>query len=291
MFEKNADFLDDTQTRKIAQTRVLIVGAGALGQLVAHTLIRMGFLHLWIADGDCFEESNQNRQLYATPRTVGMKKVAVLREKLLEINPGASIRALDVFVDADNGWRLALDAFVDAESGQRLGMDAFVGAESGQCLAMDAFADVESGQRLGMDAFVGAESGQRLAMDASVGAESGQRLAMDANILVDCVDDGKVKRFLGQLAGSLGICLVHGAVEGWFGQVSTVYPGDDTMALLYPADKKQTVSALMVTVEVIAALQAAEVVKLAVGSDDILKHRIMYVDMRTCDFSVVKVKR
>lgn len=262
MFEKNADFLDDTQTRKIAQARVLIVGAGALGQLVAHTLIRMGFLHLWIADGDCFEESNQNRQLYATPRTVGMKKVAVLREKLLEINPEASIRALDVFVDADNGWRLALDAFVDAESGQRLGMDAFVGAESGQ----------------------------RLAMDAIVGAESGQRLAMDANILVDCVDDGKVKRFLGELAGSLGICLVHGAVEGWFGQVSTVYPGDDTMALLYPADNKQTVSALMVTVEVIAALQAAEVVKLAVGSDDILRHRIMYVDMRTCDFSVVKRK-
>ena len=276
MFEKNADFLDDTQTRKIAQTRVLIVGAGALGQLVAHTLIRMGFLHLWIADGDCFEESNQNRQLYATPRTAGMKKVAVLREKLLEINPGASIRALDVFVDADNGWRLALDAFVDAESGQRLGMDAFVGAENGQCLAMDAS--------------VGAENGQRLAMDAFVGAESGQRLAMDANILVDCVDDGKVKRFLGELAGSLGICLVHGAVEGWFGQVSTVYPGDGTMALLYPADKKQTVSALMVTVEVIAALQAAEVVKLAVGSDDILKHRIMYVDMRTCDFSVVKRK-
>ena len=67
MFEKNNEFLTAEQLNSIQSTRVLIVGAGALGQMAAHTLLRSGFVRLTVADGDCFVSDNDNRQLYARP--------------------------------------------------------------------------------------------------------------------------------------------------------------------------------------------------------------------------------
>ena len=219
MFEKNDDFFTVEETDRIRHTHVMIVGAGALGQMTAHMLVRSGFTRLTVADGDCFTSDNANRQLYAVPETEGLKKVKVLRTELEKINAEAQIRVEDLFVDETNG----------------------------------------------------------------------RRLAASADILVDCVDNIKTKKYLEKLAGSLGICLVHGAVEGWFGQVSTVFPGDGTLTFLYPEDREQTVSALMVTVNVVASLQAAEVIKLAIRGGETIRRKILYVDMRNSDFSCVRL--
>lgn len=219
MFEKNNDFLTAEERDKIQHTHVMIVGAGALGQMAAHMLVRSGFMRLTVADGDCFAADNENRQLYALPENEGLKKVEVLRAELKKINQKADIRAVDLFVDETNG----------------------------------------------------------------------RQLAASVDILVDCVDDIRTKKYLELLAGSLGICLVHGAVEGWYGQVSTVYPGDGTLAFLYPEDRVQQVSALMATVNAVASLQAAEVMKLAIRSGEILRRKVLYVDMQNGDFSCVRL--
>lgn len=219
MFEKNNDFLTAEERDRIRHTHVMIVGAGALGQMAAHMLVRSGFVRLTVADGDCFAADNENRQLYALPENKGLKKVEVLRAELKRINQEADIRAVDLFVDETNG----------------------------------------------------------------------RQLAAPADILVDCVDNIRTKKYLELLAGFLGICLVHGAVEGWYGQVSTVFPGDGTLTFLYPEDKEQTVSALMVTVNAVASLQAAEVIKLAIRSGEMIRGKILYVDMRNGDFSCVRL--
>lgn len=219
MFEKNQDFLTAEQLNSIRNTSVLIVGAGALGQMAAHTLLRSGFVRLTVVDKDRFVSDNDNRQLYARPETEGLKKVEVLRKELKKISREAEIRAVEQFVDETNG----------------------------------------------------------------------EELAASADILVDCVDDIRTKKYLERLADSRGICLVHGAVEGWFGQVSTVCPGDGTLAFLYPEGRVRQESALMVTVNVVASLQAAEVIKLAVHSEEILRRKVLYVDMRSGDFSCVKL--
>ena len=61
----------------------------------------------------------------------------------------------------------------------------------------------------------------------------GKALIGDADILLDCVDDIPSKLCLEKLAEELGIPLVHGAVEGWYGQVAVVYPGDGLLSMLY----------------------------------------------------------
>ena len=76
-----------------ARLRVAVFGVGGVGGWCAESLVRSGVGHLMIVDSDRVCASNVNRQVMATSRTVGQKKVEALRERLLEINPAAEIAA------------------------------------------------------------------------------------------------------------------------------------------------------------------------------------------------------
>lgn len=84
----------DEAMDRLAATRVILFGVGGVGSWCAEALVRTGVGHLTIVDFDDVALSNVNRQLPATTRTVGRKKVDVMRERLLAINPEADIRAL-----------------------------------------------------------------------------------------------------------------------------------------------------------------------------------------------------
>ena len=80
--------------QKTAEARVIIFGVGGVGSWCAESLVRSGIRHLTIVDSDRVCITNVNRQLMATTKTIGKVKVDVLKERLLEINPIAEIRAL-----------------------------------------------------------------------------------------------------------------------------------------------------------------------------------------------------
>lgn len=78
----------------IAQKRVILFGVGGVGSWCAESLVRSGIRHLTIVDSDRVCITNVNRQLMATTKTIGMVKVDVLRDRLLEINPSAEVNAI-----------------------------------------------------------------------------------------------------------------------------------------------------------------------------------------------------
>lgn len=86
---------------RMAQTKVILFGVGGVGSWCAEALIRAGIKRLTIVDGDCVSISNCNRQLMATAKTVGMPKVDVMKERLLEINPDAEITAIKATYSAE----------------------------------------------------------------------------------------------------------------------------------------------------------------------------------------------
>ena len=88
---------------RISSCRVIIVGVGGVGSWCAESLVRSGIRHLTIVDSDRVCASNINRQLMATTNTIGLAKVEVLRERLMEINPDADIMAMErVYCEEDN---------------------------------------------------------------------------------------------------------------------------------------------------------------------------------------------
>lgn len=85
----------------LSQARVIIFGVGGVGSWCAEGLVRSGVTHLTLVDSDRVSISNVNRQLMATPATVGQVKVEVLKERLLAINPNAEILAVQQVYSAE----------------------------------------------------------------------------------------------------------------------------------------------------------------------------------------------
>jgi len=77
--------------------RVAVFGIGGVGGHAAEALCRCGVGNIDIFDGDVVDVTNINRQLIATHASVGRDKVDVMRERLLDINPGAAIEAYKLF--------------------------------------------------------------------------------------------------------------------------------------------------------------------------------------------------
>ncbi len=75
----------------ISSGRVAVFGVGGVGGWCAECLARSGVGHLTLVDFDKVEETNVNRQVMATAKTVGLPKVEVLAARLKEINPAISL--------------------------------------------------------------------------------------------------------------------------------------------------------------------------------------------------------
>ncbi|MBR1927413.1 MAG: tRNA threonylcarbamoyladenosine dehydratase [Bacteroidales bacterium] len=95
----------------LSEARVLIFGVGGVGSWCAEGLLRSGVKHLTLVDSDRVCVTNVNRQLMATPTTVGQVKVEALKERLLEINPKAEIEAVQKIYSSDTSEDFALEEY------------------------------------------------------------------------------------------------------------------------------------------------------------------------------------
>lgn len=86
------------QLEKLHHSHVLIVGLGGVGAYAAEQLCRAGIGEMTIVDADTVDDSNRNRQLPALISTIGKEKVAVMAERLLQINPELKLHTLREFV-------------------------------------------------------------------------------------------------------------------------------------------------------------------------------------------------
>ncbi len=94
IYNRTALLMGNDVMERLGSARVILFGVGGVGSWCAEGLVRSGVTHITLVDSDCVSESNINRQLMATTRTVGQVKVEALRERLLEINPNAEITAI-----------------------------------------------------------------------------------------------------------------------------------------------------------------------------------------------------
>lgn len=80
-FHHEAIYRGSEQIAKLAEQRLTICGAGALGSQLADNLARQGFRQMRVIDRDRVEEHNVSTQIYGES-DVGSWKVEVLRQRL-----------------------------------------------------------------------------------------------------------------------------------------------------------------------------------------------------------------
>lgn len=77
--------------KTLAGARVLVFGLGGVGSNCVEALARGGVGNLILLDKDEVQISNINRQAIAFHSTLGRRKVEVMRDMVLDINPNAQV--------------------------------------------------------------------------------------------------------------------------------------------------------------------------------------------------------
>ncbi|MBN1984560.1 MAG: ThiF family adenylyltransferase [Chitinivibrionales bacterium] len=95
----------------LQKIRVVVFGLGGVGSWCAEALVRSGIRNLTLVDSDVVCVTNINRQLQATCETIGKAKADLLRERFLQINPHASITALQAVFNKQSADEFNLGSY------------------------------------------------------------------------------------------------------------------------------------------------------------------------------------
>jgi molybdopterin/thiamine biosynthesis adenylyltransferase len=131
-------------------------------------------------------------------------------------------------------------------------------------------------------------------LQAALSAESGTGLLDGCQVAVDALDTIKVRLELADVCAGLNIPLVHGAIAGWYGHVTTQFPGDDTLQSIYRSWKtgkgvEQTLGNPSFTPALVASLEVAEVCKLLTGQGTPLRWRQLMIDLFSMEIHVINL--
>ncbi len=102
--------------RILAQSRVAVFGVGGVGSFTVEALARAGIGRLMMVDYDLICLTNINRQLHALHSTIGQPKVKVMKERVLDINPVATVEVHQIFYSPETSdvlnadWDYVVDA-------------------------------------------------------------------------------------------------------------------------------------------------------------------------------------
>ncbi len=90
-------FIGKDNVELLRTKKVAIVGLGAVGGFALEALSRCAVGSFTLVDFDTVSETNINRQILALHSTIGKKKVELAKERALDINRDADIKALNMF--------------------------------------------------------------------------------------------------------------------------------------------------------------------------------------------------
>lgn len=91
---RNIGFVSAQEQERLRDARIFVCGVGGMGGAAFMALVRAGIGHFIIADIDCFETSNLNRQVFATAATLGLGKAQAAADAARQINPRIEIEVL-----------------------------------------------------------------------------------------------------------------------------------------------------------------------------------------------------
>ncbi len=95
-FIRTENLIGKEKLNILQKSHIAVFGIGGVGGYVTEALVRAGVGNIDIIDNDTVSESNINRQIIATTKTVGKFKVDVMKERILEINPAAKVNAYNI---------------------------------------------------------------------------------------------------------------------------------------------------------------------------------------------------
>jgi molybdopterin/thiamine biosynthesis adenylyltransferase len=123
------------------------------------------------------------------------------------------------------------------------------------------------------------------------------KLMADADVAIDCLDSITTRFTLETASKARGIPLVSAAVGGYAGQLTTIFPEDRGLELIYgPPDSVSVTKGAEVrlgnppfTVSTVASLESAEVVNVLLHKTSNLRNRLLIIDLQDYSFERIRL--
>ena len=222
-YSRNMNALSIDENNSLQFKKACVLGCGGLGGHIIEMLGRLGVGHITAIDGDCFEESNLNRQLLSDTLSIGISKAEKAKERMKLVNPLIVVKPVYAFFDEKNA----------------------------------------------------------------------KELLNDHDVIIDALDNIRGRLLLEKTAEELDIPLIHGAIAGWYAQITTVFPGDRTLSRIYSTSDNKGIEKELgnpsFTPALAAAIQVSEAVKLLIGRGSLYRNKLLLVDLLNNDFDLVEI--
>mgnify|MGYP000858705597 CR=1 FL=1 len=122
------------------------------------------------------------------------------------------------------------------------------------------------------------------------------RILSGCDLAVDALDGNRARKTLRNACRDLGIPMVHGAIAGFWGQAGVFFPGDATPwdapeGELPDRGVELETGNPPFTPALVAALEAAEAIKILANVSKPLRHRLLWADLDRGEFHKLRLLR
>ncbi|AIF69644.1 hypothetical protein PAP_06230 [Palaeococcus pacificus DY20341] len=116
----------------------------------------------------------------------------------------------------------------------------------------------------------------------------------EVDVVVDCVDNFETRYILDEYTTEKNIPLVHAAISGFYGQVTTIIPGEtECLKDMFPdppQGRKEKSPIFGPIAGIIGTIEVAEVVKLITKCGELLTNKLLIVDLACDSFEIIDLK-
>lgn len=124
-------------------------------------------------------------------------------------------------------------------------------------------------------------------------SSNAQQIIQGHDIVIDALDNMISRKILAKACNTLKIPMIHGAIAGWYGQVSAIMPGDDTLNRIYSGEANKGAEEELgnpsFTPALVASIEVAEAIKLLLEKGEILQNKILIIDLLNQEYEVFEI--
>jgi molybdopterin/thiamine biosynthesis adenylyltransferase len=131
------------------------------------------------------------------------------------------------------------------------------------------------------------------AINEYITEDNSEKIIKGHDIVIDALDNITARLIIENEAQKRKIPLVHGAIAGWYGQVSVIMPGAPIYDKLYQESAgkgmENELGNLPFTAALVASVQASEVIKVLLKRSNVLSGKLLTIDLLSQEYEIYEI--
>lgn len=113
------------------------------------------------------------------------------------------------------------------------------------------------------------------------------------DVICDALDSVASRFILQKYAAINQTPMVHGAIAGWYGQVTTIFPNDNTLNYIYHTGQNKGIEQVLgnpsFTPALVASIEVSEVLKILIGKGKLLRNRLLIINTLEQEYEILEL--